>query len=543
MPADLLVAGRNRVDFRLNGRGEYAYAATLRGFSAKLNDFGAGPQYYHRARSFHHADLEYRGRPLGAGSSSPVRNAEIGQRIKVHLAMHTAGQAEDVNSYRVLEEHLPAGTVLVEGSLTGDFSHFEATPTRITMYFPPGKHIYGMDYQLVGYSTGSYRVLPRRGARRHAADVDARRAGLGPDACCRRARPRNDPYVWNAAERFMMGKALFDDGLYAEALQHLTELQKLDKNFNERDVARMLLWIYTTDGFYDARQIVKMFEVLRERHPDLVIPFDRILVVGRAYRDIGEFERAWFVFRATIDASYVNDSNVSAVLQDEGQFLASIDFQDDLWREYPDTPEVVSSYFALSQLLYDKAPKAHEIAKDERRLALRRGTTAVPAGRVPNKIDMLRQTIRMLQSFLTLYPDSPLADDAAFSMANALLELKSYPAVVSLAQVGAGALSRAASSAAASSTWRPWATSGSATTSGPWPRPAWSPTATARTATSPATSWPRSTTPRASRPTPSPGTARSRRCTRTPRRRSATSRRSGSAWRKSTCSSRPSRCS
>jgi hypothetical protein len=48
---------------------------------------------------------------------------------------------------------------------------------------------------------------------------------------------------------------------------------------------------------------------------------------------------------------------------------------------------------------------------------------------------MLRQTIGMLRSFLTLYPDSPLADDAAFSMANALLELKSHTSVVLLSQV------------------------------------------------------------------------------------------------------------
>ncbi|MCY2993570.1 MAG: hypothetical protein NTY19_37680, partial [Planctomycetota bacterium] len=315
VPADAIVAGRNRVDFRMNGRGEYAYAATIRGFSAKLADFGVWPQYYHRQRSLYHADLEYRGRPLGAGSSSPVRTAEIGQRLKVHLAMHTAGQVEDVNSYRVLEEHLPAGTVLVEGSLTGDFSHYEATPTRIMMYFPPGKHIYGMDYQLAAYSTGTYRILPP--VVRDATRPTWMRVGPASELnVLPPGQASHDPYVWNASERFLLGKALFEDGIFAEALLHLTELQQLDKSFNERDAARMLLWIYTTEGFYDARQIVKVFESLRERHPDLVIPFDRILVVGKAYRDIGEFERAWFVFRATIDASYVNDSNVSAVLQD-----------------------------------------------------------------------------------------------------------------------------------------------------------------------------------------------------------------------------------
>ena len=44
--------------------------------------------------------------------------------------------------------------------------------------------------------------------------------------------------------------------------------------------------------FYDARKIVEMFEILRERYPTLEIPFDRILVVGKAYQDIGENERA-----------------------------------------------------------------------------------------------------------------------------------------------------------------------------------------------------------------------------------------------------------
>ena len=67
---------------------------------------------------------------------------------------------------------------------------------------------------------------------------------------------------------------------------------------HERDIARMLLWIITGREQLEARKIVNMFEILRERHPDLVIPFDKILRVGEAYRKIGEYERAWLVFRA-----------------------------------------------------------------------------------------------------------------------------------------------------------------------------------------------------------------------------------------------------
>jgi tetratricopeptide (TPR) repeat protein len=182
----------------------------------------------------------------------------------------------------------------------------------------------------------------------------------------------------------------------------------------------MLLWIHTKPEFYDASKIVEMFEILRERYPTLEIPFDKILVVGKAYRDIGENERAWLVYRAVISASFANDAGISAVLEDEGRFLGSIDFQERIWREYPDTAEVVTAYFVFSQLLYQKAPKAHELPKED--------------NVQPEKIAMLKRAVDMLVSFLALYPTDPLADDAGFSLCNGMLDLKDYPRVVDLSR-------------------------------------------------------------------------------------------------------------
>lgn len=97
----------------------------------------------------------------------------------------------------------------------------------------------------------------------------------------------------NINERYALGQLHFNDGEFARALEYLSAVFKENAKYNESELARMLLWIYTKPEFYDARRIVEMFEILRERYPSLEIPFDRILVVGKAYRDIGENERAW----------------------------------------------------------------------------------------------------------------------------------------------------------------------------------------------------------------------------------------------------------
>ena len=61
-----------------------------------------------------------------------------------------------------------------------------------------------------------------------------------------------------------------------------------------KDASRMLLLISIKD--YDARKVVQYFEVVKEKSPELVLTFDQLLVIGRAYRDINEYERAYIVW-------------------------------------------------------------------------------------------------------------------------------------------------------------------------------------------------------------------------------------------------------
>ncbi len=416
VPKDAIKPGteKNLVEFKARGRGRYIYAADLYGFSpdTKSNTDSVRPCMTHWEHM--HAPLEYRGKPIGVESTSPVKNLENGQRVNVRLRDHR-GHWND-NRWFVLDIPLPAGARLVPDSLSVSNSiKAEVLQNSLRVHFQ--NYCPNMTYDLTGYVPGKFRVLPST----------IREIGnpaflaIGPSqelTILATGEPSSDPYVMNRPERYTLGQLHFNDGEFAKALEYLSAVFKEDPKHNESELARMLLWIHTMPEFYDARKIVEMFEILRERYPSLEIPFDKILVVGKAYQNIGENERAWLVYRAVISASFTNDANISAVLEDEGRFLGSIDFQERVWREYPDTAEVTSAYFVFSQLIYQKAPNAHTLPKED--------------NAQPEKIAMLTRTAALLRSFLALYPTDPLADDAGFSLCNAMLDLKNYPLVVRL---------------------------------------------------------------------------------------------------------------
>lgn len=72
-----------------------------------------------------------------------------------------------------------------------------------------------------------------------------------------------------------------------------------------RDVVRRLLDIHLELG--PPARIVKLFEIVNEKWPEQEIPFAKIVKVGTAY-EMGEFERSYYVFRTTVEASFARDT-------------------------------------------------------------------------------------------------------------------------------------------------------------------------------------------------------------------------------------------
>ena len=328
---------------------------------------------------------------------------------------------QNKDQHLVVDEYFSAGTTVVNGSVKGDFHHYELGDGAIHFYYKPGGHMRRYNYQLISYTPGEYRVLPTviRDAQ-HPGDMwigtMASLTVLGPD------EKSPDQYHLNNNEAYTLGKAYFDDGRYSDALPLLERLPADSSFYNKKETMQMLLWMYTTKAHYNARKVVETFELSRERYPELYIPFDKIRAVSTAYRDIGEFERAMFVHRSTIESSFVNDSNLSATLQDEGKFLRSLGFMEELWHEYPDTAVTIPAYFALSQAFYARKNEKIQENSDGK-------------SQTVTKQEILVRAAEMLSQFLTLYPTNPLADDAGFSLANVLMDVEDFETAVQLCQL------------------------------------------------------------------------------------------------------------
>ena len=105
------------------------------------------------------------------------------------------------------------------------------------------------------------------------------------------------------------------------------------------------------------RKIVTYFEVVKEKAPELILTFNQLLAIGKAYREIKEYERAMIVWRGLIEASYLEDARVGELLRQRGKTLEAIAYLVDLWRSYPNTASIESDFFGLSQLVAKRRPR------------------------------------------------------------------------------------------------------------------------------------------------------------------------------------------
>ena len=430
VPADKLVkGGRQRVQFRITGRGRFTYQVTYGGF-VPADQLKSTDDQFAVERYYEPAPIDFDGKPVPRGFDvvsgsythfrNPLTQLPVGARAEVTINFHRrrwVNEGPEAYPYLVVTEPLPSGTTVDEKSISGSFERFELTPGAITFYlgaqYAPNGHYYipQLKYTLVGYTPGVCKVAPTmlRDAYRPEKLSVAAPASLTTLPMGAKSK---DPYRLTPRELFELGKREFDKRMLKEAAEHLTQLftQWTLNPDVYKETARLLLETHLETG--PASGVVKYFEIIKEKHPDLEIPFAKILKVGAAYHEMGEYERSYLIFRATVEAAFQKDSQAAGFLESQGEFERSVAFMQRLISEFPPEQYVAGAYYALAQRVYAKAADA---ARDPKLREKRIGKT-----------ELLQRTAAMLDAFLTTYPEDPAADQAAFALANSLLDMKGY---------------------------------------------------------------------------------------------------------------------
>jgi tetratricopeptide (TPR) repeat protein len=428
VPARMLKEGKQRINFQLTGRGRYTYQAVLGGFVAADKLKNTTKNW--TVRRFHGpAPLELDGQEIPRGFDvlqgsystfrNPLTQLPVGKRGHVELLIFRTNlppnTPEEQLEYLVVTEPLPSGVTVVESSITGGFERFEVGAGEITFYLGNRQHVGTISFDVHGYLPGTYKAPPSIIRNAYRPDQLAVSELKNLEVLALGAKSK-DEYRLTPRELYELGKRHFAKNEFKTAGTHLAELlAKWNVNPDTyKDTARMLLDVHLSTG--PAGEIVRYFEIIKEKWPDLEIPYEKIMKVAAAYHDIGEYERSYLVYRATVESSFINENGVAGFLESQGEFLRSVDVMNRLLAEYPPEPYVAATMYALAQRVYAKAPQAAADPKLREKKV--------------NRVVLIQQALAMLDHFLTLYPEDPAADQAAFSLANALLELKVHKEVV-----------------------------------------------------------------------------------------------------------------
>ncbi|WP_153559037.1 tetratricopeptide repeat protein [Roseimaritima sediminicola] len=424
VPRDALnTEGEQRVELRLNGRATFTYSVVLSGF-IEADKIHASTQDWTVARRYEPAPRLFAGRPVprgfrivdGSYSSfhNPLTELPVGNRADVTLMprRRTSGPRTDrPYDYLVAIESIPAGCSVLEDSVRGSFERFEVEAGRIVFFIGTTQYPSNISYTLVGNVPGRYEVPqtilqsyyePDRFALAGASNLTVLPAG----------QTSSDPYRQTPDELYHLGQQEFQRKNYKAAAEHLKTLLESWRLKDEpfKNVHRWMFAIALADQDHD--QIVRFFEVLKEKYPDVEHSFEDILQVAQSYRQLSEFERSYLVYRATVQGSFERESQIAGFLDGRGQAIRSLQLLEQLLRDYPAESYIAQATYALAQETYRRAALASE---DQRMKDA--GIT---------RVHLIQAAVQMLDHFITNWPEDPADDQASFALATALLDLQQY---------------------------------------------------------------------------------------------------------------------
>lgn len=424
VPKEHLVAGKpQRINFDLEGRGRFSYSAVLTGF-VPADRLKSTTNDWRVERRYEPAPLLLDGQPVPRGFSvltggytafhNKLGQLPIGERGVVTLSLwrqNVRGVADEQFDYLIVTEPLPAGATVLTDSITGEFDRYELEPGQITFYIGDRPNSRNLSFTIVGQIAGGYRAAPTVARSFYEPQRIVVASPVALDVLAQGAKS-TDEYKLTPDELYHLGQRLEAKGDNAGAHRNLTDLFA-NYRLREEPYKEVVQTLFRTSlAAANHGDTVKFFEIIKEKYADVEVSFENILKVAASYAELGEYERSYLVYRATLEASFQRESQVAGFLEDRGEILRSVQVVEHLLHDYPAESYIATATYALAQELYRKAP----LAKDNEQLKASKIT----------RVQMIAAAIEMLDHFVSTWPKDPAADQASFALANGLLDIDQF---------------------------------------------------------------------------------------------------------------------
>lgn len=417
-------SGLVKLNLTSSGRGQPRFSAHLRGFTRNVAP-RKDPGFAIKDLSYLAIPPYFKGRPISSGFnvvtkesprwSNDVSRLPQGDRTRVTIKIsdeRRRSPRRGVHEYLQVEMQLPPGTQMVSNSVTGPVESYEQRGNTLLAWVRAAGN-WGLSYELVGSLPGEFRVLPPV----VRSVLEPQRSSVGEVVefkVLQRDEVSDDPYRETPDELYSRGQIAYAAGEWRQARDHLTRLYDEHQEFlHEPQLRTVATWLlFTSIDAGDSSSMVRFFEILREKDPELSVPFDKVILIGEAYRKLGEHQRALLVFKAVVEETFGKDLKVAGALKAQGDSSGFISTLDRLIVEYPDTSTVNNAWLTLADIALETAI----VARTDKGLR-EKGLTPVSLTRIG---------VRQLQHFLALHGDDPLAADAGLNLVSAYLGTEDY---------------------------------------------------------------------------------------------------------------------
>ncbi len=417
------IIDKNKLELLIEGKGEVFYSGLLSYFKPgqireKFKKHGTltktvkYPKYSLKNSAF---TWGYSTVQVDSYSSTPQKMKEVAQHTIFPVSLRIYLNDSMPEKYLILEDTIPAGCTLLQKSTSGDFQYYKTENNKLYFYLKrrSAKHRYlYVNYSLISRFQGEYRTLPPE-----VYSVRDREKLISGEQTNLIISPTDyntfTDYVFSPDELYYIGKHYFDQKDYKGCEEHLTKVfnsyQLKDRYYKE--ACRMLL--YVSLDKQNNRDVVKYFEILKERYPELTIPFKEVIKIAESYSSIGEFERAIQVINGTMRSYFIQEVAISGTLSGMKRVKEAYQVMNQLLMDYPDYPVVLKTYYTFGQDIYLSYTEA----------------TENPKKAAKEKIDpefYFKIAKEIFTNYLIYYPDNFNSDEVSFTKLNLYLDHKDY---------------------------------------------------------------------------------------------------------------------